>query len=206
MNYSIEHKVLTPTKTAIIIKYGDEPPFVDSFDLSQAKKRSEFISNFIKSHKGFESEKDKLAEQLSSIADQCLNTEKDNNEEQKQQTPLKLSEKALGETDTKLVEAAKDFLRRPNLIELTLSHIELMGLVGEHSLALGLYLIYTSRLLDKPLAGIVLGSSSSGKSFACSTLAKLFPSEVLLQAHRLTPAALQYMNIGSLVHRIVIAG
>ena len=77
---------------------------------------------------------------------------------------------------------------------------------GEHPLALACYLIMTSRLLPKPLAGIILGSSSSGKSFVPDTIAKLFPEEAKLLAHSMTPQALYYMAPGSMVHRAVVAG
>ena len=92
------------------------------------------------------------------------------------------------------------------LLDTVAGNIEQMGLVGEKPLAIALYLLNTSRLLDKPLAAAVLGTSASGKSFSIQTVARLFPAETVYLAHRITPAALSYLPTGALIHRVVVAG
>ena len=73
-------------------------------------------------------------------------------------------------------------------------------------MALLLYVIMTSRLLDRPLSVIVQGASASGKSFIIETVAKLMPPEALIQAHDFSDQALYYLPNGSLKHKVVISG
>ena len=79
-------------------------------------------------------------------------------------------------------------------------------MAGEKELAATVYLIGTSRLLPNPLAAIVQGPSSSGKSYVVKRASSLFPPEAVIMATQLTPQALFYMQPGSLVHRFIVAG
>ena len=80
--------------------------------------------------------------------------------------------------------AALTMLRAPNLMARIVEDIEAVGVTGERSLALTIYLIGTSRLAKRPLAGIVQGSSASGKSHTIESVAKLFPDEAVVHAQR----------------------
>jgi hypothetical protein len=80
-----------------------------------------------------------------------------------------------------------------------------LGIVGERNLALAIYIVGTSRLLDHPLAAIVNGKSSTGKSYLVSKVATLFPKDELVEATRMTPQALYHME-GSISHKFVVAG
>ena len=97
-------------------------------------------------------------------------------------------------------------LRAPNLMEQIVRDVAALGVAGEEALTATLYLIGTSRLLDKPLAAIVQGQSSSGKSYVIDRVGKLFPGEAVLRAHRITSQALYHLPPGSLVNRFVVAG
>lgn len=209
MEYQITYQNTSktnPAKVALTVKSGEQILYVDQIDLSKENKRKQFIDELVKKYEGLEAEKNNISEHLMKIADELLAPDESEDDEQQIETPLEQSEKALAETDDELIKLAEDFLKNPELAALTLKHIELLGLVGEKDLGLALYLTYTSRLLSKPLAAIVLGISSSGKSFSISLVGKLFPPESVFNAHRITPAALQYLPAGSLVHRAVLAG
>ena len=97
-------------------------------------------------------------------------------------------------------------LASPDLIDQIVNDIEAMGVTGETELAKIIYLVGTSRLLDRPLAAIVRGHTSAGKSYIINTVAKLFPPEMVIHAHRITPQALVHLPRGSLVRRFVVAG
>ena len=97
-------------------------------------------------------------------------------------------------------------LEDPNLIQRVVADIGLLGVAGEKELATTVYLAGTSRLLPQPLALIVQGPSSSGKSYVIKKAACLFPPEAILVATALTPQALFYMPEKSLVHRFVVVG
>ena len=97
-------------------------------------------------------------------------------------------------------------LESPSLMQRIVEDIGLLGVAGEKEFAATVYLTGTSRLLPQPLAVIVQGPSSSGKSYVIKIAASLFPLEAVLVATTLTPQALYYMPAGSLVHRFIVAG
>ena len=102
--------------------------------------------------------------------------------------------------------AAAALLESPKLLDTILSDFGALGIAGERELALCVYLCGTSRLLAKPLALIIQGPSSSGKSFVAETVARMFPPESTLRATAMTPSALFYLEPGSLRHVFVCAG
>lgn len=97
-------------------------------------------------------------------------------------------------------------LKATDLFEHILVDIASIGLTGEAELALTLYLVMTSRLLEKPLCAIVQGASSSGKSYAIETVAKLIPPDEIVMAHDFSEQAFYYLPPGSLKHKAVICG
>ena len=62
-------------------------------------------------------------------------------------------------------QQARSMLEVPQLVKRITDDIEAVGVAGEKELAATIYLIGTSRLLSSPLAVILQGPSSSGKSF-----------------------------------------
>jgi hypothetical protein len=66
------------------------------------------------------------------------------------------------------------------------------GLVGEERLAKTIYLVVTSRLLEKQVSTGVKGHSSSGKSYSVETVLKFFPDEAYLTFTAMSEKALIY--------------
>jgi hypothetical protein len=66
------------------------------------------------------------------------------------------------------------------------------GLVGEERLAQTLYLVLTSRLLDKQVSAGVKGHSASGKSYTVETVTRFFPPEAYLEFTAMSEKALIY--------------
>jgi hypothetical protein len=113
---------------------------------------------------------------------------------------------ALDKTDPAVIAEAEAMLLSPNLVEEVGRDLDAIGVAGENALRLTLYLLGTSRLLTKPLAAIVQGQSSSGKSYIVECVASLFPPEGIVMATQMTPQALYHAEQGSLSHRWVVAG
>jgi hypothetical protein len=113
---------------------------------------------------------------------------------------------AIEGTDREVLEEAQRLLEDPGLIDRIGADIESVGVAGEDDLRLTLYLVGTSRLLPRPLAAIVQGQSSSGKSYTVERVASLFPPEAVVHATQMTPQALFHARPGSLSHRWVVAG
>lgn len=120
--------------------------------------------------------------------------------------PNDASDAALAQMPQSVRDEALAMLKAPDLIKRVCSDIETVGVVGEHALALSIYLVGTSRLLMTPSAAILQGDSSSGKSYTISKTASLFPPEAMIRATDMTPNALYYMPPGSLRHKFVVAG
>ncbi len=118
----------------------------------------------------------------------------------------KTREEALAELPEELRERMLERLHAPDLLRWIVNGLAAVGIAGEQLLALTLYLVGTSRLLKSPLAVIIQGPSSSGKSYVLEQVTELFPPEAVLTATDFTPNALFYMAPGELEHRFVVAG
>lgn len=118
----------------------------------------------------------------------------------------KSREQILAATPPEVLREAESNLRDEELLNRLLEVVKTLGVAGEFNLVLTIYLVGTSRLLKKPLAAIVQGPSSSGKSFVIEKVASLFPPTETLLATDMTANALYYMPPGSLKHCFVVAG
>ena len=76
-------------------------------------------------------------------------------------------------------------------------------LVGEDRNALVLYLVGTSRLLDRPLAGIVQSPSAAGKTTLMDAALSFFPEEARVKYSAMTGQSLFYMGDADLRHKIL---
>lgn len=77
------------------------------------------------------------------------------------------------------------------------------GVAKEKNNKATLFLIYTSRLMDKPICAIGKGDSSAGKSYIASTILKLMPEEDVVEFTRITPSALFYRGENSMRWKIL---
>ncbi len=196
---------------AITVKQDDRILLVDKINLVSEKARNNFLEKLLREFPGLQNNgvEDKLKEQLMLLAVQAIEKNQKGDLDVlggKKNEPLHQSLMALDKTEQKIVDCAEEFLKRPDLAVQIVKQVQALGVAGEKELILMLYLIGTSRLLPRPLAGVVMGASSAGKSYVINRVASLFPEETVLQAHRITPRALEHMPAGSLVHRFVVAG
>ena len=92
-------------------------------------------------------------------------------------------------------------LRR--ILDKLAEEIRARGLVGEERLAQTLYLVLTSRLLDKQVSAGVKGHSASGKSYTVETVTRFFPPEAYLEFTGMSERALVY-STEDYAHRTLI--
>lgn len=118
----------------------------------------------------------------------------------------KTREELLQDTPPEVLAEAEENLRDPLLFSSILADGEALGIAGERKLVGTIYLIGVSRLLRRPLAAIVQGQSSSGKSYVIEKTCQLFPSEGVCQATDMTPQALYHMAPRRLQHCLIVAG
>lgn len=98
--------------------------------------------------------------------------------------------------------AALAWARAPDLIGRLRAALRRV-LVGEDANALVLYLVGTSRLLDKPLAGIVQSPSAAGKTTLMDAALSFFPEEDRVKYSAMTGQSLFYMGDADLKHKIL---
>lgn len=100
-------------------------------------------------------------------------------------------------------EEALAFLRDPGLLDRLLEDMEAFGYVGEESGKLLVYLLGISRLLKKPLSGIIRSQSGSGKSSLAELVERLTPPEDVFFCSRISPTALSWVTL-DLRHKLIV--
>lgn len=188
----------TDGKLQVTVRNG-EVAFADRCDPASARSRGALLKSLADQFSAMDT--DALEHQLLQEVDRRRKPNQAQPED-----PAAAGDAELLTTPSDLIATAHEWLRSRDLLTNLTRDFQTAGVVGEHGLALTIYLIGTSRLLSKPLAGIVQGSTSSGKSHVIDTVGGLFPPESTLLATDLTTNALYYLPKGSLRHRFVVAG
>jgi hypothetical protein len=101
------------------------------------------------------------------------------------------------------LEAVQPVAGLRRILDAVADEVQSRGLVGEERLAKTLYLVLTSRLLDKQVSAGVKGHSASGKSYTVETVTKFFPDEAYLEFTAMSEHALVY-SAEKYTHRTLI--
>ena len=187
------------TVTALL---DGDPIHVDDVALTRDTERARFAAKLCEGRDGID--KQAVESVLVRLAADLV-SKRDTAPEQEPSAPSAVEELLAAMPSTAKAEA-KVMLEDPYLLGRVIDDVSALGVAGERELVATVYLIGVSRLLDNPLAAIVQGHTSSGKSYVIDTAARCFPPEAVLQATQLTPQALFYMPPGSLRHKFVIVG
>jgi hypothetical protein len=182
-------------KFKITVKVSTNVIFVDTIDPASAAQRARFTEALYIKCPAVSPEK---------VESELLKIATDKGEDPKPWPAV--APDTLAEIPADVLAEAEAILNDPELIGRVCDGVATLGVAGERELALTVYLIGVSRLLPNPLAGIVRGSSSSGKSYLIERVAALFPPEAVIFATQMTPQALFHMPPGSLKHKWVVAG
>jgi hypothetical protein len=89
------------------------------------------------------------------------------------------------------------------ILDVFAKEVRVRGLVGEERNAATLYLVLTSRLLDRPVSAGVKGHSSSGKSYLVETVLGFFPKAAVVEFTAMSQRALVYSK-ESYAHRTIV--
>jgi len=119
-------------------------------------------------------------------------------EEKKTKTPEKVN---LTKVEEKKAVA---FLSAPDLMERTLEDIGKSGVIGEEMNRLLMYICYTSRMRNKPLHVVCLGSSGSGKTHLQECVSALIPEEDRIEMTSLSEQSLYYYGKESLAGKLIL--
>ena len=101
-------------------------------------------------------------------------------------------------------DQARAYLSRDDLLERTSRDIGRSGVVGEEVNRLLMYLVFTSRLRQRPLHLMCLGQSGMGKTYLQESVGRLIPSEDRLEITALSENALYYFGRTELRHKLIL--
>jgi hypothetical protein len=91
----------------------------------------------------------------------------------------------------------------PNILELAVAEVAAAGVAGESRAIRLLYLIITSRLLERPCSIALKGPSAGGKSFLVGQTLELFPPSAYYALSAMSDWALAY-DTEPLAHRMLV--
>jgi ABC-type dipeptide/oligopeptide/nickel transport system ATPase component len=102
------------------------------------------------------------------------------------------------------IKAAEDFLKEKNLLGRTNELIGKTGVIGEEANRLIMYLVFTSRKMQRPLHIISFGSSGAGKSHLQEKIGELIPKEDKIELTSVSGNAFYYYVDDDLGHRAIM--
>ncbi len=220
MDHQLKLEIGAPKKGSVKVPVSvlddDKTIHTDRIDPALAADRTRFIENVREKSKGLSEEQvSRLEADLMACSSPAFQPQASMPPELPD--PVAVRDQLLPELDKRneqrlsrmppaVVSEARQLLREPRLIERLIATAGDLGLIGEEDLFLTLYLVGTSRLLPEPLAAVVQGLSSSGKSFVLNLAADLFPPGSVLKATDITPQAIYYGPPGHLIHVFVVGG
>jgi len=102
------------------------------------------------------------------------------------------------------LEAAKNYLSTPNLMQRTQEDLAKTGIIGEAHNRLLMYLCMSSRKRKRPIHVISLAKSGLGKTHLQERVGACIPSEDKIELTTLSDNALYYMQKEELQHKVLI--
>jgi DNA primase catalytic core len=118
--------------------------------------------------------------------------------------PVEVSTERSHELTAQEREDAVRYLKDPNLVQNLVSDIRRIGIVGEDSNALALYLFSLTRKSEKPISAVVFGDSSAGKSYLVNCICSLIPKEDLLILSSASPRSFEHASEAMLKHKFIV--
>lgn len=109
--------------------------------------------------------------------------------------------KPLSKEETK---EAEQFLKQQNLLQHTNELIGKSGVIGEEVNRLIMFLVFTSRKLQRPLHIISFGSSGTGKSHLQEKVGELIPEEDKIEITSVSGNAFYYYDRDELGHKLIL--
>ncbi len=187
----------------VTAKFGDDILALEKVDLTKSEDRLKFAKQVCRGRKGIRQKE--IEFQLIKAADALANAGSDDGAVDDSQASEQAAD-YLAKMPQQVRDEARAMLCDPQLFERIVVDVSALGVAGEDNLIGTLYLVGTSRQLERPLAMIVQGLTSSGKSYVIEQTARTFPPETVIHATRMTPQALFHMPAGSLRHKFIAAG
>ena len=105
--------------------------------------------------------------------------------------------------DATIQERIEQLAKEPDLLARFARDIDGIGVVGDPHLLKAIFLILTSRILEKPVSLLVKGPSSAGKSYAVEQVSRFFPADAVYSLTGMSDKVLAY-DREPLSHRMLL--
>jgi hypothetical protein len=102
-----------------------------------------------------------------------------------------------------IVQSPPPLAENPQILNAFGTVIRRRGVVGEVAIARLLYLVVTTRLLDRQVSAVVKGHTSSGKSWTLDQVLQFFPPGAFLEITAMSEKALVYLK-EEFAHRTIV--
>lgn len=165
---------------------------VDTLDFYSARWRRQLVQDLARI---FDELPETLEADIAKLISYCEGSEASN----QSASPLKAVESMTLQQRAE----AEAFGNRPDLFDAILADYEILGLIGERANKLLCYLACISRMMEKPLAVLILSSSGAGKTTLQDTALLFCPPENLVKLTSLSGKALFYKEQSSLKHKVL---
>ncbi|GIX02443.1 MAG: hypothetical protein KatS3mg112_1380 [Thermogutta sp.] len=182
--------------------------FRDKVDVDSANARKRFFEGLGQALQrpgqelahAFEGMLVKLADEVDKAAEQAARGNGNSTD------PFEIARREIEKTPPEIVAEAERMANSPELLREVYQDICTLGVAGEAETALTVWLVGVSRLLASPLAAVIVGPTSSGKSHVLQKVGALFPPEATIKLTQASPNSWFYLPPGSLRHRFVVLG
>jgi len=106
-------------------------------------------------------------------------------------------------TEKEKNEALQYLEDHPHILKDVITLTDQMGIIGEETIRLMVYLCFTSRIIKEPLSITIKGESSSGKSYIPTRVKRLIPEEGCFFITRATANAFYHLPEDGMQHKII---
>lgn len=183
-------------KTKVELTYKDGEAYKATVDLANIRSRASF------SNAAYDLCEDVTKKELKQILND-LYAAVTQQIEQRKEEQAHPSQYVPTEEEQKM---ATEFLRSEKLLFRIKQYLRRQQVVGENINKILLYLIFTSRLMKKPISAIVKGLSSSGKTHLIKQVMTIIPEEGVFVTQEASAKAFFYVQENDLKHRMIVIG
>jgi len=189
-------------KAAVACYLGGQEKFKDEVQLWKARNREAFIQRCMNNldqdltPRQEKELRDQLDKRLRNMEIAIKTNDTNSKSDPEQGKPKEMSEEERKE--------ATDLLKDEDLLERVREDLTKMGIVDEEKNKVLIYLIATSRKMQKGLAATIKGSSSAGKNHLVNSVSILMPQEEVKEFTRISSKALAYVGETALQNKLLI--
>ena len=195
----VKYKKLHDFSMTVMAEYKQVPPFFADVNLTNTKRREDFI---LQAKEHFSLPEEMLEKDVQILQQAVANLQRENL--QQLEAEKEEGRKKFKPTEQELDEAYSLLKQKDIVYEELLPDMNKIGFVGEECPKIGLFLACVSRVLTNPVCGLIISGSGGGKSHAIETIVSCFPDDVVHDLTGMSAQALPNYRANDLKNHIVV--